>query len=322
MLLVRLCVIGLAVLLAIPASPADAGTLSFGEEEGDVGTTFSARAGERNDLRITRRPGGAIRYQDRGAALALDDDQSGDNCDRRDARTLDCSGYRLFVELGDHDDRLTVRGSVDLALAEGGAGDDVLRGGSNGELLTGDGGSDMLEGGSGADSLIGGAGRDVVNGGSGDDVLSGDIDDADGDADVVGTGPRSFAPVFSDLLEGGRGTDIASYTARPRGVLIDLSRGWAGRGTERDRLRSIEGAHGGWGNDVLLGTDRANVLVGGQGADRIDARGGNDSISLVGDQPSRDRSRDRVRCGSGRDRVGRVGDHDRLATDCESRSPS
>lgn len=65
----------------------------------------------------------------------------------------------------------------------------------------------------------------------------------------------------------------------------------------RRRTRRNDRLLGGKGNDVLTGRSGADRLTGGPGRDSIDGGAGNDTIH------SRDRQRDIVRCGKGRDRV-------------------
>lgn len=85
-----------------------------------------------------------------------------------------------------------------------------------------------------------------------------------------------------DRLVGGRGRDLIRGLAGN-----DLIRGLAGA----DRL------HGAGGNDRVFGGTGADRLTGGKGRDYLDAGPGTDYID------SRDGTRDRVRCGTGSDRV-------------------
>ena len=99
----------------------------------------------------------------------------------------------------------------------------------------------------------------------------------------------------NDVLGGGEGDDC-----------ID---GGAGR----DRLDGGSGGDtldGGEGADVLLGGAGADRLLGGPGADRVDGGDGDDAFDVRGG------SRDKVRCGDGRDTV--LADRrDRAVGDCE-----
>ena len=86
------------------------------------------------------------------------------------------------------------------------------------------------------------------------------------------------------------------------------------RGTaRRDTLRGTDGPDslfGLGGRDVLYGLSGPDTLVGGTGVDRLFGGAGNDTIL------ARDRARDTIACGSGRDVV-RADPTDRVARDCE-----
>ena len=86
------------------------------------------------------------------------------------------------------------------------------------------------------------------------------------------------------------------------------------KGTARpDTLRGTSGPDsllGLAGRDVLYAFGGADTLVGGIGADRLFAGAGNDTIL------ARDRARDTIVCGAGRDVV-QADPTDRVARDCE-----
>jgi Ca2+-binding RTX toxin-like protein len=178
---------------------------------------------------------------------------------------------------------MLVGAAGDDRLEDRGAGRSRIEGGEGDDTLRGGAGSDDLDGGPGRDALDGGADGDRLVGGSGDDALTG--------------GPGG------DLLFGGSGRDSADGGAGP------------------DRVKGEKGADrltGGAGNDTVDGGDGADVLSGGAGrdrmlpgggADRVLAGAGNDSVG------STDRSRDRISCGAGRDRL--TGDRRDRASGCE-----
>lgn len=166
----------------------------------------------------------------------------------------------------------------------GTAGADTLTGTTFADYLTGLGGDDRIEGGAGDDTLHGGAGNDHLFGGTGDDVISSGAGD--------------------DVIEGGSGQDRVVYTV-PLGeiTVTDL-----GNGTIRvdtpdgsDLLTDIEflgltdGApsidelltpppppgltlYGGDGNDTLMGSSHADLMVGNGGRDTINGTAGDDII--------------------------------------------
>ena len=81
----------------------------------------------------------------------------------------------------------------------------------------------------------------------------------------------------ADELRGGSGTDYAYYQYSPQAVKIDLAVGTGfGGDAEGDRLFSVENLFGSSYNDRLAGSDVANALDGGQGADVLVGRGGGD----------------------------------------------
>lgn len=224
------------------------------------------------------------------------------------------------------------RGSEGAHL-RGGPGRDTLRAGPGLNWLWGGPGKDTLDGGPGrsVDWLWGGADADVLRGGGGDDLLSGD-------------GPAHSGSRGDDLLDGGAGTDSVGYVERVKPVVVDLARGRGGRPGERDRLRSIERASGGFGPDVLLGDGRGNGLSGLdsyagdpysppasavlRGGDVLVGRGGDDALSGTaagarfdggpGNDVLDSRSRrDRPSCGPGRDKLAVERNGRLVPRDCE-----
>jgi Ca2+-binding RTX toxin-like protein len=158
-------------------------------------------------------------------------------------------------------------------------GDDFLRG------LEGD---DCLEGGPGVDRLSGGPGNDVHDGGADRDRL-----DGDGGNDRLIGGPGTDGMTGrsgDDSLSGGSGGDRVVGAAGNDRLAGDGGDDSISGGAGRDRL------FGGRGADRLLGGPGPNRYSGGPGNDVIDARNG---------------VRERVSCGSGRDRA-RVDRRDRV----------
>jgi Ca2+-binding RTX toxin-like protein len=116
---------------------------------------------------------------------------------------------------------------------------------------------------SGFESVIGSRFNDILTGGSGDDTLEG----GDDKKDNVG-----------DALNGGAGTDTASYARATKGVTVNLSvatlqdTGGAGK----DTITNIESLVGSNFSDNLIGNGFANTLDGGAGADTMAGGLGND----------------------------------------------
>ena len=222
-----------------------------------------AAAGERNDVSVSAVPDGPIRFHDPLAPL-----EAKDGCRSLDEHTVECAlteeqsrwdmanpdltPYLRDAEVraGDGDDVVRQTGNAGpVLIADGGAGDDTLTGGER----TGD----ELDG--------GGGGHDRLYGlGNGDLLSDGDVS---GEADA-------------DVLDGGPGdTDKVSYAGRTGDLRIDLADA-AGDGErgEDDRLRGLEYATGGAGDDDIGGDEGMSVLEGGPGDDHLDGEQGTDML--------------------------------------------
>ena len=180
-----------------------------------------------------------------------------------------------------------------IATIVGTSGDDTLKGTDGPDVIVGLGGFDTIRGrggddvicgngptyngpGEGAptgDNLYGGPGKDVLVGGPGDDFLYGG---AGNDRLEGGTGYDYLVPgAGDDRVDGGPQLDTVAYDFAPRGVHIDLAFGIA-TGWGRDFLVSVERAVGSAFDDYIHGDDGPNDLVGNDGNDLIDGRGGDD----------------------------------------------
>jgi len=189
-----------------------------------------------------------------------------------DTTTCDC----VFLIGGGGRDRLVGGPGGDRLI--GGRGPDSAFGGADHDMLRGDSGEDFLVGGSGGAN----PGRDALDGGPGHDQL----DDGDG---------TSIGP---DTVIGGPDLDeVFSYFTRTEPVMIDLRKHRRNDGEqgERDMLVNVESVEAGDGNDRLIGDGDGNVLYGGRGVDRIDGRGGSDSLFDY------DANRNKLKGGQGRD---------------------
>src|SRR5262245_24773198 len=104
------------------------------------------------------------------------------------------------------------------------------------------------------------AGNDSLTGGSGNDTLDGGIG--------------------NDTLIGGAGVDTADYSNATSGLSVDLSivgaQNTLGAGT--DTLSDFENLRGSNFDDLLIGTDGANVIEGGTGSDVLRGLGGADTL--------------------------------------------
>jgi Ca2+-binding RTX toxin-like protein len=160
---------------------------------------------------------------------------------------------------------------------------DVIVAGGGDDVVNGRGGDDLICGGSGADSLEGGPG----------------IDRLYGEEDHIARGEQEACD-HGDALDGGRGDDVLDPGRDPRadyfdgcpdrdevrfrhggdhGVRVNLVRGLA-KGQGHDRIATGYGLSvvGSDQDDVLRGTELAEVFDGRKGDDVVRAGGGGDRI--------------------------------------------
>ena len=135
-----------------------------------------------------------------------------------------------------------------------------LQGSRFDDVLTGSNDDNLLQGGDGRDRLNGRAGNDVLNGGAGNDIL------------VGGEG--------ADINVGGQGNrDAIDFTRSKAGVGLSLEsgEGWTGD-AELDSYLDIEYVYGSQFDDVIVGDEEVNRLVGNGGNDFMDGREGIDYL--------------------------------------------
>lgn len=179
--------------------------------------------------------------------------------------------------------------------------------------LLGNAGNNTLNGLAGNDTLNGGAGTDVLNGGDGNDLYIVDsITDAITDSlgtdavqstvsysivskttienlTLVGTGSLSgtgntlsnviAANNGDSILDGGLGSDTASYATATSAVTVAIKAGaQTTGGSGVDTLLSIENLIGSTYNDILTGDSYANILNGKTGNDTLNGGGGSDQL--------------------------------------------
>ena len=140
----------------------------------------------------------------------------------------------------------------DRDTVDGGLGDDVIQTGDDNDLAFGGEGDDIIDGGFDDDTISGDAGDDTLIGGEGNDTILG----GDGDDSIVGGIGLPDDPInIPDDGSGPFGPDLRPDNGRD---LLD----------------------GGAGDDIILGEDDDDTLLGGEGDDFLD--GGIDDDSLEG----------------------------------------
>ena len=164
----------------------------------------------------------------------------------------------------------------------GSAGNDTLTGDGSGNWLLGEEGNDTLLGGDGNDQLWGDGLMQTDThgtGGSGPIFLNGDVASLGGvDGNDLLEGGLGI-----DRIDGGGGSDTASYQHAAGSVVVTLNNNTTGNGSAsgadgNDSLFSIENIIGSAFNDTITGSAAANVLTGGDGNDFLQARGGDDTV--------------------------------------------
>jgi Ca2+-binding RTX toxin-like protein len=198
-------------------------------------------------------------------------------------------------------------GSTDTLIAieriTGSDFNDTITGGAGNEFVGAVGGDDVLTGGDGYDTLlyiIAPSGVTVnlesgtASGGNGNDTFTGFEAVAGSNFDDVLIGSNSDVPEDfegrggNDFIDGGGGAENGVlYFDSPEGVNVNLTTGKAedGLGTV-DTLVNIQNVIGSSVDDVLIGDKSNNVFTPLGGSDRIDGRGGFDTVNFVNWSPS------------------------------------
>jgi len=243
---------------------------------------------------------------------------------------------------GDEGDDVLNSGSGNDALG-GGQGNDTLNGGEGDNYLEGNEGNDILNGGGGKDYLRGGQGNDTLNGGDGDDNLEGnegdDVLNGGSGSDALGGGQGNDVIIGTgdDYLTGGTGRDtfvftaassnnrIADFTVAEDFIQVSPALGFINKASVLKAVQNNYFLTLGTGqtvgisndapltvnnfilkldgDDVLVGTQKADVIDGEAGNDRITGLGGNDVLTggAGNDLLSGGAKNDRLYGGSGND---------------------
>ena len=320
---IRAAVLAAALPLALHVV-ADANAASVVKTPGDD-VTFSAAAGEDNDLTISLTNDGVI-FDDAANPVTT----ASPGCHVVSPHSAKCSSpvTKLTVSVGDGTNK--VISGVDAATTITAASD------SYNEFWSGD-GDDELNGGAAPDKLNGGDGNDVLNGYGGNDTLTGwdgnDKLNGGDDLDIL------VADNGADVLDGGPRNDIADYGARTKRVVVTLDgvandggRGFGVLPDENDNvLSTVEQVNGSSADDLLVGSasdnglwgnDGDDVIEGGDGDDRLHGfagddvlRGGRGADGLLGDSAAGPGGDDDLTGGDGDDELDGRGGDDMLAGD-------
>lgn len=182
-------------------------------------------------------------------------------------------------------------------------GRDVVRGlGGGDDFFVGD-GRDRVFGGSGGDLIYPTEGRDRAFGGPGNDIFQAGSFGGNG-ADLFSGGGGN------DLIYTGNGADRISLNGKADdGPCGDPACSFSDEG---DNVVGIEQIDADWGNDLVIGSKRAELFIPSLGTDIIRARGGNDTI-----QVSPDGVVDVFNCGAGTDEIVGTPDATDQNVDCE-----
>lgn len=169
-----------------------------------------------------------------------------------------------------------------------------LKGTDSADTIIGTTKKDTIDAKGGLDTVVGLSGNDVIKGGRGGDSIQGDA-----------VCPDNFAN--TNVLSSGTTLDIADCN-QTVGSGRDVLHGDSGDdviagGASADKIS------GGTGVDNLTGGPGKDKISGGRGTDAIFGSSGADRIS------ARDRTRDTIECGSGRDTV--IADRVDATSDCE-----
>jgi Ca2+-binding RTX toxin-like protein len=207
-----------------------------------------------------------------------------------------------------------------LAWTFGTNGPDNLTGTAGDDAICGLDGDDVITGGAGVDMLIG-DGRQIPETGQCHLVPGKDALGVGNDTLYSGPGAGGFSHLFggagNDVLVGGPDFDVLSG-----GQGDDEIRDSSGSSGLRNML------DGGAGDDELIGSRDGEILSGGTGRNVLKGRAGNDDLYAPGKSTydagpgddyvgSRNRKRDRIDCGRGRDKV--YADKGDLLRNCEKR---
>lgn len=194
-------------------------------------------------------------------------------------RAVDPADFaQVFVPTDGNDSYIGTAGSD---VVDGAGGDDILSGMDGDDTLYGGASNDTLYGGTGNDFLIGGTGDDLLWGGTGDNILEGGsgfdtafFEGSISDYDMYRNAGGSFTVTDISGLHGGGTTiifaDVELLTFGDDAILTD-----DGQILMAGKVATHQGTGG---DDTIIGTKKADIIMSAAGDDVILADGGNDYI--------------------------------------------
>jgi len=280
----RTCLLTVAILLLGAAGVAHADTLS--RVDADT-LLYDADPGETNRVFVSTDSNG-VHVIDTGATVT-----AGAGCTATTPNEGFCAATvkkqaatQLQINTGDQDDYVNILpGTLNLAIVDGGTGEDELIGGGarSGNWLEGGPGADILEGRATADyhrrtsPVTVTVGDDLANdgeAGEGDFVSSGIIAVFGGEAGDDLTILNSPGVQERTELEGGDGADHLSILRYPFGGYI-----LGGVGPDVIHQEAKNGlVYGSNGDDLIFGGEGPQSLEGAGGDDTLRGLGGNDYL--------------------------------------------
>jgi hypothetical protein len=178
----------------------------------------------------------------------------------------------------------TLTGDGDVNVLDGLDGDDVLTGKAGADTLNGWAGIDLVVYGASPAAVTADLAAQTVSGGDATGDLITAIEGAIGSpfADTLtgDAGPNVFMGLAgADVIDGGTGDDLVSYSLSPAGVTVNLQSGLAvGGHAAGDVISNLENVTGSTLGDTLTGTPGPNTLTGLDGADTLSGLGANDIL--------------------------------------------